>query len=270
MASPLQSLTTTPRQRADLQALAQTPAQEWIKTRIPILDGGMHTDKHPAEMAPNESPLINNLTLVANQLVVDSGYIPFGSLPGGQSFQGTVQIAYQVFNPDGTSSVLLVTTATMYVLVNPTQMWQLLPLEAYLTSTAPVGSGGNVIALSSTTGLPAGAFIGMPMDNGVQWPATISTVAGLNVTFAPPIPAGRTVPTSTQIVRGVSLAGALDHQVSIAAYPGKSWVIISNDMDPIYYYDVFGGFVHNLVTHSDLPANTTCAAMAVFHGFLVL
>ena len=270
MASPLQSLTTTPRQRADLQALAQTPAQEWIKTRIPTLDGGMHTDKHPAEMAPNESPLINNLALVANQLVVDSGYIPFGALPGGQGFQGTVQIAYQIFNPDGTSSVLLVTTATIYVLVISTLMWQLLPLEAYFTSTGVVGSGGNVVALSSVTGLAAGQPLGLPMDNGVQWPTTISSIAGLNVTFAPPVPAGRTVPVSTQVVQGVSLHGALDHQVAIVSYPGKSWVIISNDLDPIYYYDVFGGFLHNLVTHSDLPANTTCSAMAVFHGFLVL
>ena len=268
---PLVGRTSTPAQKQDLALLQQTPQQDWQRQRIPILSGGVRMDLPATELQPNESPFISNLALISNHLRVDTGYIPFGHIPYVGGFAGTVQVPYQIYNPDGTTSVLLVTTATVYVLQVATMEWQLLPFEAFFTSTTVVASGATTITLTSGTGIVAGDHMGLPLDNQQQLIVTVQSVAGAVVTFTPAVPAGRTVPaSSSNVAHGVNLHGSLLHQVSIQSYPGKSWIFISNAIDPVMYYDTFGGLLHNLVTHSDLPVNTTCAAMAVFHGSLFL
>lgn len=262
-------MAATAKQQRDLQALAQVAQPPQVqKTRVPLLDGGMRTDKTGHDLALNESPLITNLTLIANRLVVDTGYAGFGTLLSGGSFVGTVQVFYQVFNPDGTAVDLLITTKTVYSLNVGFGEWDLVPSGAFYTSTMPVPTNGSSINLSSTTGLAAGDQLGLPCETGEQIQVTITGVGGTNVTFQPAIPSPHNIPVSSEIVHAYNLNGALDQQVAASAFAAKNWVIFSNGVDPLFYFD--GTFLHNLVTGSDLPANTTCSWLTVFHESLVL
>jgi len=260
--------TASPSQQEILQAIAQFASpQGWQKARIPLLDGGMRTDRAGHDLAPNESPLINNLTLVANRLVVDTGYVALGS-PYGGTFLGTVQLFYQVFNPDGTAISLLITTAAVYSLNTTLNQWQLVGNTSFYSNVGVVSSGATSMTLTSAAGLSTGQTLGLPLDDGEQLPVTITGIAGAVVSFTPAIPSPRTVPASSNIVLAYALKGSLQLQVSAIAFPAKSWVIFSNAIDPLFYFD--GTFIKNLVTGSDLPANTTATWLAVFHESLLL
>jgi hypothetical protein len=91
---------------SDIRTVAQLPQPEdYQKIRVSVLDGGINVSKTAEGIALNESPLIRNLTLVNGQLQVDKGYAPFAS-----PYVGTAQITFQVFYPDGTDELILITT----------------------------------------------------------------------------------------------------------------------------------------------------------------
>lgn len=259
----------TQKQMQDLQGIAQAaPPQDWKRIRIPLLDGGMRTDKDGQDLQPNESPFIQNLALIGNKLIVDTGYVELGTFTNGATFIGTPQLFYQVFNPDGTAAELLITTATVYQLVLSTNLWELMPANAFYTSTAPVSTGGSSINLTSATGLAINDYLGLPMDNGQQLQVKITNIVGTAISFNPAVPAGRSVPISSSIVHAYNLAGSLDNQIAATAFAGKNWTIFSNSTDPLFYYD--GAFIKSLVTGSDLPVGTSAIWLTTFHESLIL
>jgi hypothetical protein len=257
-------------QLQDIQALDRTaPPQQWQKDRVPLLDGGMRTDKLGRDLQLNESPYIFNLTLIANKLRVDTGYIQMGTGPMGVGgFIGTPQLFYQVFNQNGTSTELLVTTKTVYQLVQAFNQWQLAPSGNTVGNANIILAGSGSFTATSTTGLAVGDYLGIPLDDTEQLQAQIIIINGSTVFFNPVIPAGRSVPINSPIIIPYSLNGSVDSQVCAQSYPAKDWVIFSNAIDPLFYWT--GTAVGNFTTTTDLPVNTTATWMALFHSSLFL
>jgi hypothetical protein len=256
--------------RQDLQGLVKAPTPEqYQRLRVPLLDGGVRTDKAPVDLALNESPLINNLVLISNQLRADTGYAPFGSFLNGSAF-GTVHKTFQNFLQSGADELFLLTTETIYKYVNALAQWQLVPLGATFTSTGgAVAAGGTSITLTSTTGLTTTRRLGLPLDDGQQLPVTITGLPGSNVVqFTPAVPAGRNVPNASAVALAIKLNGSIGLQPCITAFPANNWVFFTNQIDPIFYWDGLKLIV--LSPASDLPANTTCVFMLVFHECLLL
>lgn len=239
---------------------------QWQKFRIPLLDGGLHTDVDPVDLAPNQTPDILNLTLIAGRLRTDTGYHVFGSIL--TPFFGNVHLAFQVFNADGTSKLLLLTTRTVYELNLNFNQWQLVPWGSTYTSAGIVSAGSPQIVLTSVAGLAVNQFLGLPLDDGTQLPVTIIGIVGTTVSFTPPVPAGRNVPNASVVVHGAFLNGTLKFQPCIVPWPPNDWTIFTNNVDPIFYYD--GTKLASLVAASDLPSGTTCLWMVVYHEFLFL
>lgn len=72
------------------------------------------------------------------------------------------------------------------------------------TSTAATSSGAVIIALTSVTGMAASDKIGIELDDGTRQWTTISSISGLNVTFATALTdgsaSGNTVFTFTNLI----------------------------------------------------------------------
>lgn len=255
--------------KSDLSALQQTvTAEDYQKIRLPLLDGGLRSDIDPVDMQPNQVVDILNLTLIAGRLRPDTGYALFGTILQPLGFYGLVQTIFQVFNANGTSSLLLLTTNTVYQWVSAFNQWQLVPWGTFYTNTASVSAGGTTITLSSVTGLAIGSFLGLPLDDSEQLPVKITGIAGLVVTFDTPVPGGRSVPNTSNIVLGAKLNGNQTNQPCIVTFSPNDWTIFTNNVDPIFYFD--GIKLASLVAASDLPVGTTCVWMIVFHESLYL
>jgi len=260
--------TQTEKAQSVVQQAAQAQPVAYTKDRISILDGGFRTDKAGMDLADNEAVQITNLVLLSNQLKVDTGYIIFGTNLNG-SFIGTPQVYYQVFNANGTSVDILVTTKTVYTRNVAFNQWQILPWGSFFTNTGQVQAGNNSILLTSTAGLSVGSILGLTFSDGQGFAVTITNIAANDVvTFQPPVPAGHVVLNASNVSLGAALNGNVDNQVCIVSFPPKEWEIFANGIDPIFYFD--GTKLGSLIAASDLPTATTCSWMIMFHESLFL
>jgi hypothetical protein len=246
----------------DIRTVAQLPQpEEYQKVRVAVLDGGINVSKTGEAIALNESPRILNLTLVNGQLQVDKGYAPFAT-----EYVGLAQLTFQTFYADGTDELLLVTTTSMYRYVIAVQQWQYVSSGATYSITGPgTAAGGNVFAVNSVAGMTIGDRIGIGLDDGSQLQTTITNIAALNVTTLDPVPVGRSAAGGATVALALALHGTPTIQVVVSSFPSNGWTIISNGIDPIFYY------VSGVSTPlPGLPLNTTCQAMVVFHEQLFI
>lgn len=240
-------------------------SEDYTRERIPLLDGGLRSDIAPTDLQPNQTPAVENLMLLAGRLRPDTGYQRFGKVLDDAPFYGTPQRPFQVFNANGTSSLLLITTDTVYVLDTAFNQWQIVPWGDFYTNTAQVDAGEVIVPVVDATGLVIGAILGLPLDDGTQLVAKITIVAGLNITIDTPVPVGRHVVISADIALGATLNGTLDNQPCILTFSALDWTIITNNVDPVFYFDG-----EKLSALGGLPSSTTCVYMIVFHDCLFL
>lgn len=245
----------------DIRTVAQLPQpEEYQKIRVSLLDGGINVAKVANDIELNQSPSIVNLTIVNGQLQVDKGYAAFAS-----PYVGTAQLTFQVFYADGTDELILVTTSTVYRFVVAVQQWQYASSEQAYNLTGAVAAGGNVFPLSSVTNMSIGSRIGIVLSDGSQLQTTITNIAVLNVTTLAHVPVGLTANNGAAVALARELTGSTVIQVCASPFPENGWLIFSNGINPILYYDA--GLVKLL---PGLPTNTTCQAMIVFHEQLFI
>lgn len=244
----------------DIHTVAQLPQpEEYQKTRVSVLDGGINVSKTGEAIALNESPRILNLVLVNGQLQVDKGYAEFGT-----PYVGTAQLTFQVFYPDGTDELLLVTTDSMYRFVVGVQQWQYVAVGTAYTLTADVSSG-TTFPVNSVVQMYLGARVGIILDDGTQLQTVVNGISGLNIVTDDPVPPGRVALNGSEVAISLLAHGTTTIQVVATPFPSNGWLIFSNGIDPIYYYDA--GLVNIL---PGLPLNTTCQAINVFHEQLFI
>lgn len=249
----------------DAATLAQTAPQEREeRLLVPLLTGGIHTEKSPNQLAPNEAVEMAGVHFVAGRLLTDTGYVPFS-----HEFIGAAQLIQQFKFADSTTVTLLVTSALVYEYVPALTQWQLISSDPARETVNPYAAGATDIELDDITGLTIGDYVGIALDDNTQHITQITAFPGGNViTLDDAIPVGRSVADGAVVAIGVLLAGDPTlYQVCYTLYAGNAWVVFSNNVDPIMYYDHDDGLIKVL---GGLPADTTCAAMTVFHGMLLI
>jgi hypothetical protein len=240
-----------------LRPAAEQPAQ----VRLPLFDGGVRTDKAPADLAPNELMELKSLHVVAGRLVVDTGYVPFGG-----PYLGTAQGTFEAFFADGSSVLLLFTTTTVYKYNPAALQWQVVSLNSIRTTTAGYAAGATAFALNSVANIIVGTLVGIVLDNGVQLITTVTGISSLTITTAAAVPVGRTVANGADVFVAVALLGDVQKsQISAVVFPGNNWIIFSNGVSPVMYY-----LLDVVKPLPGLPATTTCGAIAVFHETVLL
>lgn len=246
----------------ELDARKLQPAREQqTRTRVPLLDGGMRTDKAPEDLALNEAVALTSLHVVAGRLVVDTGYVPFGGL-----YLGIAQATFEAFFPDGSTVLLLFTTETVYSYNSSAAAWQLVSLNAIRVTTQGQSAGDDTFDLDDVSDIAVGTLVGITLDDGTQLITTVNNVAVLTITTDDTVPVGRSVNNGASVFVGVPLNGDVSKsQISADIFPGNDWIIFSNGVDPVMYYLL--GVVTAL---PGLPSTTTCGAIAVFHETVLL
>lgn len=249
-------------QDAALVARAVPQERERVE-RVALPTGGIHTEKAPGDLAPNEVVECRGLHFVAGRLTVDTGYVPFS-----HQFIGAAQLAFQALFADSTSVELLVTSALVYYYDSAVTQWKLASQDAIrVTVNGPYAAGATDIELDDITGLTAGSYVGITLDDATQHITQVTAFPGGNViTIDDAVPVGRTVADGAEVAVGVALNGDPSlSQVCAVLFPGNEWIIFSNGIDPIMYY--YQGVVTEL---GGLPTATTCASMAIFHTMLFI
>lgn len=240
------------------------PQERPVREAIPLLDGGMRTDETPNNLPPNQAVHIHNLELIAGELSVATGYAPFGS-----RYAGMAQIAYQAVYTDGTFQLFLVTTQSFYRYVGDVSQWQLVPFGAAHFTVGGGGAGTTTFPFDNVTNVSIGMLVGITLDDGSQLVGTVTGIAGTNVTLDAAVPAGRTFSNGSAVAVGATLNGDTsgNNQVVATTFPPNQWLIVSNCIDPIFYFDKTTGLAQLL---PGLPTRTTCHTMLVAHEQLLI
>lgn len=243
--------------------LQRVPQEQEERIRVPLLNGGIRTDKAPCDLAPNEVVTQEALHVVAGRLLVDTGYVPFAA-----PYDGVAQKVFQALFANDTTVMLLITTTTVYEYAEDVQQWQYVGLSQTHETTAPEVAGATTVSLDNVTDIAIGTPIGIMLDNGVQHQTVVTGVTVLDVDFADAIPVGRSVALGALVAGALTLNGdpALS-QVCIQLFSGNDWIVFCNGVNEIVYYDPATNLVNVL---PGLPTNTICRTMAVYHDCLFL
>src|SRR6266576_1571004 len=145
------------------------------------------------------------------------------------------------------------------------------PVIPLLLTASAINAGDTSITLVppgaatlSAIGLAAGSRLGITLQNGQQWQATLSAVVGSTVTTTSPCPSPGALSGATVVIP-LKLNGSLAIQPQMVTFAGLDKIIFSNGVDPLQIYTRIG---FNLSQLPGLPAKTTCQSMAVFHESL--
>jgi hypothetical protein len=199
--------------------LDPTLPQDYERERLNAFDAGVNYAVEPSNLPTNSLSEAENLYWFDGQILVDTGYGPFGPPVAGQP-----QLAYQVYYPDGTSELLLVTTASVYRLLGGnTPQWQYVHYSGPSTiTTAIAASGQAVIVVSNPAGIVAGTALKVPLSNGILTPFVVLSVAGPTVTLTTNIPA-----PGINANAGVSVVNVIP-TLTIAAAAGATSLTLSS------------------------------------------
>src|SRR6266566_4409022 len=160
--------------------------QVYKRLRLQAFDGGVRESAQPEQINPNELVQVKNLFWYDGQLLVDTGYSPFGP-----NVDGSPHVPFQIFYPNGTTQLLLVTTSTMYVLSSgsPPQ-WQYVPYAGPATAlTNAVAAAATNFAVTNSSIFFAGGSITILLLNGLTYTTTVDHIAGSIVYITGSVPA---------------------------------------------------------------------------------
>jgi len=234
---------------------------KWKYTQVPNLLGGLNLDTKPDMLSDNQAVQLDGVISKAGGIATDTGYVPFN-----QAVVGLPQATYEFLRQNLIVNLMLITTKTVYKHDASFNKWQLVQGTAATTATVSAGTGAFSIAVASTAGFVNGDLIGVTLDNGDQLQTT-ANVSGSNLVMTNAVPAGRNILIGAIVVRAPALNGNVDNQVNPVTMSGSDWMVFTNNIDPVQYYDGT-----HCVTVPNLPGggNTTCVAVAVYNSALFL
>ena len=160
--------------------------QDYKRTRLERFDGGIRQSVQPEAIQDNELSDASQLFWYDGQLLVDSGYAAFGP-----TLEGVPHVPYQIYYPDGTSQLLLLTTTTVYVLSDgsPPQ-WQYAGYGGLTTLTlAVVAAGATNFPVTNAEIFYPGAPLTLQLSNGNTYITTVASIGGSIIHIAGSVPA---------------------------------------------------------------------------------
>jgi len=237
-------------------------SKEWEYHFIDNLIGGLNANVLDNMLADNESTTSVNLHFDRKLMKVDSGYAKFGG-----AVRGNPRLDFQFYKTDGTSELLLVTDATLYVY--QTSEWRYVSDGDITAITINAEAAGQtVIEASNTTNFVVADYIGIILSDGTQHRTTIASIsAGVSITIDDAIPVGKSTDIGAIIVRAKDFSGTLDIQISAVVLPSHNWLVFTNGVDNPQRYDGL-----DCIDIPNLPSagNTQCRLVGLFNNHLIL
>ena len=192
--------------------------------------------------------------------------------PSGQQFTVQVTLSNGLFwNPvvTGVSGSRL-TTATQCPAPGANANAAVVIQYKPVTVGNAVGVGVNTVNVATIQGMVIGSTrIGVTLRDGTQWQFVLSNIQGapgnytlVSETTTCPAPGAA---VGAPVAVAPMLNGRLSVQACLAAFPANGWLIISNGVDPVFYF--YNGVAAQL---PGLPDGTTCDAMCVAHQQLLI
>lgn len=240
--------------------------RDWQISVIPSLAGGLNTSDPVDLIDDEEVPTVNNFTFRDGRVRVDTGYRKLGGV-----IRGTPKAGFQHQTAAGVVETLLITSATVYKYIVAVTQWQYIP-DAILTAAGHTKlngahvTGNTTLNVDSSTGLLAGEYIAVELDDGTQLQTTVATVpGGVSITIpAPGLPSNAA--DDKHVFQAVQLTGTDDEQVVILGIPATEWTVFTNNTNKPKRYDG--------TTVIDIPglpaALTRCKTLSLFKNHLVL
>lgn len=236
-------------------------SKEWEYKFVHDLTLGLNSTILDNMLEDGESSNAKNIFFSKRIINVDTGYNTFGSV-----IRGNPRLDFQFFKTDGTSELLLVTDATLYIW--SASEWQYISDSISTTTSNDEVAGQTVIEVPSTVGFTAADNIGIALDNGTQHRTTIASIsAGVSITIDDAIPTGRNTGVGAVVLKAVDLTGTLDIQVSTVVLPSHNWFVFTNGVDNVKRYN---GTDCTDVPNLPSSGNTQCRLVGVFNNHLVL
>lgn len=229
--------------------------EAWTKKRIALGSGGVDSSEPPQGIADDALSASSNLAYRFGALRSDTGLTPFLGNPGELPL-GT----YQFFLTNGASFLCLLTVAHFYKAENA--QWKYVGNVNTTLSVAGVATD-TVINVTATAGIAVGDSIGVALDTLQQHQSTVTAIGTGTVTIADALPSGAAL--ANAFVRTPTFTGMITHPAAFVTFSDTDWLIFSNGVDPIYYFDGI-----QIAVVPGLPLNTTCASVAIYHFSLVL
>jgi len=232
----------------------------WQYKLIDSFTKGVNTVERADGIAEDELLEASNVYFFKRTVKSDTGFKTRGA-----AVDGTPRAIYQFFKTTGTSELLLFTNTTAYRWLS--SQWQYLHDGTSTTLSANASAGATSVDVTSTAGLSVGNKIGIILDDASEFQTTIDSIAGSTINF----PAGQTLPSAATagnaFVKAATLNGSDDEQLSFVTMPAFNWLVFTNGVDVVKYYD--GAKIANL---PGLPSggNTICQALALIDNYLIL
>ena len=233
----------------------------WQSKTIPHITDGIDTSKRSDVLGDSQCITLNNVRLIKQQVLVDTGYALFG-----QAISGYPQRSFRFTKKSGTSENILITTGSLYKYNSTHSKWHLIKGTAGTTTTASAAAGATTIAVTSASGFASTELVGITLDNGDQHQTTIS-VSGLTFTLTDAIPVGRSVASGASVIRAVVLAGTRDDSVDADTVASHDWFVFTNGVNIVQRYD---GTDCVVVPNLPSAGNTICKSVAVYNSALFL
>lgn len=230
------------------------------KTTIGKLIGGLNALEREDQLDPSEAIRCENLILRKGRANQDTGYITFGDV-----VEGTPQTDYQFFRKDGTSQLMLVTTASVYRYDAGVTQWQFVKGTAGTTVAAAAPAGTTNIEVVSSAGFLAAERVGVALDSGVQHRTTVASIPdATHITLSTGIPAGANAAIGNAVVRAVVLNGSLNSHVVPDTISSHDWFVFTNGVDRPKRYDG--------IDCTDIPnlGDVICKALRLYNKALFL
>ena len=211
------------------------------------LSGGINLAQPADQLAPNQSPDMQNLIYRNGVLQVDTGYVSFGNRVVGTPLQ---PIQFELTT--GTLITCLVTTSAFYTYDTSIEDWvlaQSIILSttwgdcttgsawacSFSTAFGPVSSLVPSTTLASVDGIAVGDIIQVALEGGGFYTSTIATIDGSVVTMADPLLPGQQIPAGAAVEVFAPLNGG-KYPISWTVDPTTNTLIWTNGVDPVQAY----------------------------------
>lgn len=234
----------------------------WQDLKIESFSGGLNTSNREELIDDGELTVCTNLIIKQNKLLIDSGYIKFGSV-----IRGTPQTDYQYFQRNGLNELVLITTDTVYKYIAAALQWQYIKGTLSVLTTAIVAAGATSMTVASIVGFANDQYIGINLTDGTQHQTRINGApSGVTITFDDAIPVGKSAANSAVVMLAVILTGDLDNQISIDLVPSTDWLVFTNGIDLPQRYNGI-----DCVQLPGLPAGvTSCKVLINYNAALFM
>lgn len=233
---------------------------QWQLKYIEEIDGGIDLAQRPKSIGDTFWVRLDNLRFDQRRLLVDKGYRKFGP-----TVRGKPRAAYQFFQRDGSSRLVLVTNATFYTYDQVNNEWEYVSNGTSTALSANAAASAASITVSSINGFSSGDHIGVALDDATQHQTTINGApSGSTITLTDALPSAAA--SGNAVVNSVVLAGDDDKAVALETWAATDAMYFTNGVDTPKKYN--GTVVSDI---ANLPGSSfTCAILVLYENHLLM